>query len=206
MAVPEGFDSKLGDVGIVARTGAGPGHPPAVPSHGCSAFGFMVLTVLSKVCLKATLKKMKTMCWNKNPLLYMWVSGIGEHYSWEPKSSTVCTLMTEMKCFWSTGGFLYINFNPISSSLYKYLPAIVPNATLVLQLFPSFFTLSIYCKTAGKLFFRRKVLRPGKKAQPWLKGSPWQTFAVFIVSILTGKIFVQSKFALSPLNHVLFVL
>lgn len=136
----------------------------------------------------------------------MQASGIGKHHSWKPKPFTIYTPMTQMKYFWSTGGFLYINFNHISSSLYKYLSAIVLKVTFLLQLFPSFFTLSICCKAAGKLFFRRKILRPGKKAQPWLNGSPWQTFAVFIMSILTGKIFVQSNFALSPLNHVLFVL
>lgn len=57
VAVPEGLDSKLCDVGILARTGAGPGHPPAVPSHSCSAFGLVVLTVLLIGLLESSLEE-----------------------------------------------------------------------------------------------------------------------------------------------------
>lgn len=52
VAVPEGLGPKVSDVGILARAGAGPGHPPAVPSHGCSAFGLTMLTVLLKGLLE----------------------------------------------------------------------------------------------------------------------------------------------------------
>lgn len=57
MAVPAGLDSKLSDVAILARAGAGPGHSPAVPSHGCSASGLMVLTVLLKGLLERSLEE-----------------------------------------------------------------------------------------------------------------------------------------------------
>ena len=57
VAVPEGPGTKPDDAGILARAGAVPGHPPAVHSHGCSAFGLVVLTVLLKGLLESSLEE-----------------------------------------------------------------------------------------------------------------------------------------------------
>lgn len=54
VAVPEGPGTKLGDAGVLARAGAVPGHPPAVHSHSCAAFGLVVLTVLLKGLLESS--------------------------------------------------------------------------------------------------------------------------------------------------------
>lgn len=56
VAVPERLDSNLSDVGIVARAGAGPGHPPAVPSQAVQPLGSL-LTVLLKGLLERSLEE-----------------------------------------------------------------------------------------------------------------------------------------------------